>query len=618
MDIERDRRLRLLRESFVPVIMVFLALFSLLLYVYFKAEFEAEKVTVIDVGPDVQDVAGLSAAGTAMLSAVSDMQTDAETEKQYLARLSGQAGSAEYSALGALYLKRGDLVKAKEFLNRAAEMKPVAVEAYTNRALLFSRIGQPQQALDDYLAAQKIAPGHFASRFNAGMLQLALNDPLSALASFEAAARNARGKNKAQALFGQGNAWRMLNDRARAMKAYEEAQLAASDYIEPRMALGELTVEHDKDAALRQFNAVLELRPNYPPALIQIASILVAKKKPVEAEAAYRRAIQFDPQNESAHFGLGSLLIREKRWSEATAEYEWLLERNPGQAEAQFSLGRIGFGRKDYDQSIAAYRVAIGMRNGEYPEAWLNLGLAHAAKKDYPAALDAYRKALKHRRQYPEAWYNIGFTLLRQKDYVEAEQAFQSAIRLKPDYEQAWFNLGVIFSATERDAQAIDAYEKALRIRPDYQQAKLNLAVRQSRVGKQGEAIRLYRELLAEDDSYALAWSNLGALYRATGQETEAVAALRKVVELNPGDGKALFRFGSALLAVRQTREAVRVLEDAVASDQGEARYRLELARALRQDGRVDEARAELDKVRQLDPQLDGINEVAASLATGK
>ena len=57
--------------------------------------------------------------------------------------------------------------------------------------------------------------------------------------------------------------------------------------------------------------------------------------------------------------------------------------------------------------------------------------------------------------------------------------------------------------------------------------------------------------------------------------------------------------------------EAVRVLENAVAADPADARLRLELARALGQAGRENDARAELAKARQLDPDLivtgDGI-----------
>src|SRR4030067_727090 len=45
------RWMRLFRESFVPVIIVILGIFLILLYVQFRAEYDADKVTVIDIQP---------------------------------------------------------------------------------------------------------------------------------------------------------------------------------------------------------------------------------------------------------------------------------------------------------------------------------------------------------------------------------------------------------------------------------------------------------------------------------------------------------------------------------------------------------------------------------------
>ena len=59
----------------------------------------------------------------------------------------------------------------------------------------------------------------------------------------------------------------------------------------------------------------------------------------------------------------------------------------------------------------------------------------------------------------------------------------------------------------------------------------------------------------------------------------------------------------------RQPDEAVKVLASAVVADAGDARLRLELARALHQAGRTNEARAELAKAKQLDANLGGIEE---------
>lgn len=626
------RWMRLLRESFVPVVLVILALFGLLLYVYFKAEFEASKVTVIDVVSSSQEresmeggTAGDEENGTLMAAAPSGEDPAgalmrqgkwAEAEQLYRAELAKRPGSSALTALGAMYLRKNDLAHALEYLTQAINTEPVDAGAYFNRALVYSRSGQAQQAQADYRAALKINPNHFEAQYNLGVVQMRLGDYAGAEESMRIASGLAGGARKSRALHGQGLALNKLGDTARAATAFEAAIRMAPGDIEPRMALAAL--EKDDDAgharALAAYRKVLDLKPDYPPALVRIASIQAAQHKRVEAEQTYRRAIQFDPQYDRAHLGLGSLLISLKRWDEARAEYEWLLNRDPKRADAHFNLGRIAYGQKDHEKAIAEYRQAIDMRNGDYPEALLNLGLVYSSRKDYPAALNAYQRALKFRRQYPEAWYNTGFVHLRQEQYALAEKAFQSAVRLRPDYEQAWFNLGVIYGATGRDQQAIDAYNKAIGIRPDYHQAQLNLAVRYTKLGNNAEAIKLYRNLLGKDDSYALAWNNLGGVYLDMGKAAEAVDAFQHALALDPTDTRAMERLGNALLRNSQVSEAVSVLENAVSTEEGDAHLRLELVRALQQAGRITDANRELAKVKQLDPKASGIEEVERGL----
>jgi len=622
-----SRWMRLFRESFVPVIIVILALFLMLLYVQFRAEYDADKVTLIEIQPAVPllpeiEAADLPDISGPIVSIGSDPEQQRahdlmgkkqwqEAERIYLGILAREHSARALKDIGVLYLKKGDLPRALDYFSKAAAADPSDTSVMFNRAVALSHSGRDREAADAYRGLLAKQPGHFEAQYNLAMILNKQGDKEAGIAALEKAVQLASGKHKAHALYSLGVARRDMGQPTQAAKAFEAAIRLQPGSVASRVGLA--TLEPDtpegQGRALTQYHRILELKPNYPPALINMAIILGAQNKRHEAELALRNAIQFSPENARAHAELGSLLLDRKRWQDARDEFEWLLQRDPTRADAYFNLGRVAYGEKDYDKAISAYQTALKTASGSYPEALLNLGLTYSARNDYAAAIASYEAALKARRQYPEAWYNIGMIHLRQKNNESAEVAFSNAVKLRPDYEQAWFNLGVVHGNNNRDKESINAYRKALSIRPDYPQAQLNLAVRYAKRKEFEEAIRLYREILARDDSYSLAWFDLGSAYIGNGQSTEAVEALRKAVALDPSNTKTLRFLGRALLLDKRDNEAVQVLENAVAADPADARLRLEFARALRQSGRESDAIAELEKAQQLNPKLRGIDE---------
>ena len=623
--------LRLFRESFVPVVIVILGLFLILLYVQFRAEYDADEVTVIDIQPVTASVSesegetALAESQPIVASGANPEQQRAaalmaqgkwpEAEQLYLARLSHQRNSHTLNDLGVLYLKKGDVTRALDYLKQAMDVNPADTSVLFNHALALSRSGRSREALEGYRALLTQQPNHFEGQYNLAILLVKQGDQAAGVIALEKAVQLANGERKARALYSLGLAQRELGDTHKASATFEAAIRLRPADAATRVALATLapdTVE-GRAHALAQYRKVLELSPNYSPALVNMASVLNAQHKRRDAEQALRQAIQFDPQYVRAHTNLGLMLLADKRWQDARSEFDWILQHDSSRADAYFNLGRVAYGEKDYNKAISEYQKALKSAGGRYPEALLNLGLTYAAQKNFGAALASYQAALKAKREYPEAWYNIGITYLRQKNNAQnnelAEKAFKSALRLRPDYEQAWFNLGVIYGDSDRDKEAMEAYRKALSLRPDYYQAQLNLAVRHAKLKEYGEAIRLYQTILASDESYSVAWFNLGRAYIENKQTAEAVAALRKAVALDPSNTKTLRFLGRALLLDKKEGEAVSILESAVAADPADARLRLELARALRQAGRMDDGRAELDKARQLDSKLRGVED---------
>ena len=154
-----SRWMRLFRESFVPVIIVILGLFLMLLYVQFRAEYDADKVTVIEI-QSVASSASDSESGNessdtesiAFVGADPDQQRAhtlmtqkkwSEAERVYLGILARQHNSRALKDLGVLYMKKGDLPRSLDYFDKAIAADPSDSSALFNRALALSRCFPP-------------------------------------------------------------------------------------------------------------------------------------------------------------------------------------------------------------------------------------------------------------------------------------------------------------------------------------------------------------------------------------------------------------------------------------------------------------------------------------------
>lgn len=633
-------RLDILRKSFVPIILVIAALFMLLFTVKFKVALDADRITVIEIGKfadsgEVNPEEDMGAGAIVELARAHNadpLYEEAarltaegkwdEAEGVYASILSRGPTSQALSGLGFLYYRKGEKEKALETLNRALSVEPVNTSAYFTRAVVLGSLGREEEAVEDYKRLLKEVPYHYEANYNMGLILKKSGNLKGALESLKRAVDGAAGERKARALVALGNTYRKLSpgDRTHAADAYGRAVKIQPDNIRARFMLASMEPDTDKgrQRALRQYEMILKLKPNFTSAYFKIAMILNSQGKRNEAISTYKKAIRFNPEFSKARYNLGLLYLAGKRWSDARGQFEWLVSRDPSDARSHFNLARALFGAKDYAGSIEEYTKAVDAAGGDYPKAYVNMGRAYRALKEYGKAERAYLRAIELKGDYPEARYNLGLLQVRQGRFDEAEASYRTAIRHNPRYWQAWFNLGVLYSRMDRDDDAIDAYTRVLDIRPGYKRARLNLAVRYIKKEMFKEAIGLYRSVLARDDTYAIAWINLGLAYDRVGDNAAAMEALTRAMELDPYNYKPKLYMAHVLQKQAAYNRAVKLLREVVDMRPSDAGLRVELARALRAAGRISEAESELKKGLLLQPENEVIkNELKGGKISG-
>ncbi len=103
--------------------------------------------------------------------------------------------------------------------------------------------------------------------------------------------------------------------------------------------------------------------PRMPTLHQQIGRLYLIMKRWEDAERAYQRTLEIDPDSDVAHHGIAIICLRHKRFSAAAAALRavGIIHRKP---LAHFHLGVALMRLGHIDHAVQAFEVAISMRPG--------------------------------------------------------------------------------------------------------------------------------------------------------------------------------------------------------------------------------------------------------------
>lgn len=160
--------------------------------------------------------------------------------------------------------------------------------------------------------------------------------------------------------------------------------------------------------------------------------------------------------------------------------------------------------------------------------------------------------------------YNAGAALANAGDWAGAAAKFNEAVMAKPELTAGWIALAKASVKTKEWQKAIDAANKALEI----------------------------------DNEDAEMWSVLYQAYSATGDKAKAAEAQAKL----PKNANALFNEAARVINGGNDAEGEKLLKQAIAADDKMAIAYYELGMIYVRAGKAPEAKTNLQKYLELDP----------------
>lgn len=361
----------------------------------------------------------------------------AESEWREALRLQPNMLDAARS-LASAAMRQGDSATLEEASSQLIVLQPVSPEGYALRALANinrKRFGEAEQ---DIRRAIAIAPQSAFGYAQLGNLNLVQKQYSEASAAYQDAL--IRNPDSTDALRGLMNTMVAQNQIDKAIAA-AHAQIAKSPSNSSFYdLLGTVLFLNKKDLAGAEtsFAKSLSLEKQNSDALLKLCEVQAAKGEMDQAIATARQGISDNPRNVDLYILLGRFYESKSDWTQAEAAYRNALNINPQHPLASINLAKLMLqtgGNLDVALSLAqtAHR---SLPNS--PAITDTLAWVHYQKGAYQSAIGLLQEALSlqekvHAPDNSEIHYHLGMAYAKSGQTAFARQQLERAIKLNPN-----------------------------------------------------------------------------------------------------------------------------------------------------------------------------------------
>ncbi len=217
------------------------------------------------------------------------------------------------------------------------------------------------------------------------------------------------------------------------------------------------------DRAVAAYRDALEADPDRPATLNNLGVALRSMGRNEEAAAAFRRVLRRDRRHADAHYNLGNALQALGQREEAAASFGRAIRLKPDYAAAYTNLGLLSSELGRHGEALDCLSRALRLEPDE-AKVHFNLGVALWTGGKIEAAVACYRRALAIDSSDAQCHHNLALALMRSNELEDAAAHERRAIELAPELVEAHAVLGQILVSLGRLDEGLRAFERALEI----------------------------------------------------------------------------------------------------------------------------------------------------------
>jgi len=188
--------------------------------------------------------------------------------------------------------------------------------------------------------------------------------------------------------------------------------------------------------SLQKIKINLSKKREYPQLFLLKGTLEFSKKNYDSSLEFLKRAEKSDPHLPKLHQQLGKVFLGMGRIQDAERAFEKALETDPESAHAMFGMSNVMLRKKDYEKAAEYALDTIGLLY-YYPSAHLNLGIALARMSIYERAIEAFRVSLSMAPGLIKAHRYLSYIYeYKLKDKVKADEHIEILKEIRKKSEE--------------------------------------------------------------------------------------------------------------------------------------------------------------------------------------
>lgn len=239
---------------------------------------------------------------------------------------------------------------------------------------------------------------------------------------------------------------------------------------------------------------------------IQQAANFMQKENYDAAAKEFKKALAFDPENDTAHTYLGKIHLMKNNTKDAI---------------------------KEFKESVRLQPLSV--------TALVNLGNAYIQDKNYVEAEKSLKSAARMDPLNPVPDYTLGHLYISQDRLSDAEAQFNKVKQVSPRDGNVYYSLGMVYNKQGKYEDAVKNLEKSLSLKKNYPAAIYELGVAYDGLGetekaeKQLSLLNTKDPVLAEDLKFVINKPKIVAMDTSkSGGFVESLGARTQLYALDP------------------------------------------------------------------------------------
>ena len=287
------------------------------------------------------------------------------------------------------------------------------------------------------------------------------------------------------------------------------------------------------EEAQRAYEKVLQSNPNHLQALANLGQLLLQRNQPAAAAQRLGHAIDLNPQLIPVRFLYALALFQGEKYETARQQLVQIIKLQPGHAQALHLLGLVLLKLDRFEEGAASLEAAL-KANPTNLEAAYTLGSVYSGRGQIEKA-EALLAGPLAGSQTPEARLLRGIVLTARNEWQAAVAELTAALKARPSLPTLRTHLGHAYLLLGDYPSAEKAFQDELALHPTDFHASVYLGWLYLRERRYEDAMPYLTAAIERKPNHAGLLFLLGQVKQATGSHQEAAALLERSVAAAPG-----------------------------------------------------------------------------------